>query len=272
VKQFEFQLFAVGLIFVCSAMGIRSVFVLEHSVSFEGERHSGDGQGIYIAEGCINCHSQYVRDGTLDTEIWGPATLQSGGDDAFLLIGNRRQGPDLSNVGVRRSREWNRAHLINPELLTAGSRMPSYVHLFERGHTGEGEALLDYLDTLVAKDSLELWNYVLTWNPSVGIDHADLGEGQRSFANSCAQCHGSDGRGEGQAASLFANSPRNLVLEPFRFAPDSLDEADRQIRLAQIIKFGIAGTSMPGHESLTDKEIVDLLAYLESLREDQTES
>jgi len=272
VKRFSVQLFGVGLVFICSAMGIRLALVSEHLVSFEGERYSNDGQAVYIAEGCINCHSQYLRDGTLDTEIWGPASLPPDGDEPFLLIGNRRQGPDLSSVAMRRSREWNRAHLVNPELLTIGSRMPSYAHLFEGEHADEGEFLLDYLDTLVAKDSLEWGNYVLAWNPSVGLDEADLDHGRRVFVNSCVQCHGSDGRGEGKAASLFASPPRNLVMEPFRFAPNSLSEGDRQARLSQIIKFGVAGTSMPGHESLTDEEIVDLLAYLESLREDQTRS
>ena len=30
------------------------------------------GRQVYISEGCINCHSQYVRPDTRDVEMWGP--------------------------------------------------------------------------------------------------------------------------------------------------------------------------------------------------------
>ena len=30
------------------------------------------GRHIYISEGCIHCHSQYVRPGTADVLMWGP--------------------------------------------------------------------------------------------------------------------------------------------------------------------------------------------------------
>ena len=108
------------------------------------------GRKVYIAEGCIHCHSQYVRPGTGDEERWGPsrplATLLG---LTPPLLGNRRQGPDLQNVALRRAREWNRQHLIAPRLLTPGSRMPSYQYLFA-GADGRGEALLEYLASLGA--------------------------------------------------------------------------------------------------------------------------
>lgn len=106
------------------------------------------GRRVYIAEGCIHCHSQYVRPETADEDRYGPAHDL----DELLgarppLLGNRRQGPDLLNLALRRTREWNRAHLIAPRSLLPGSRMPSYRHLFV-GNAAAGEALLDYLDTL----------------------------------------------------------------------------------------------------------------------------
>ena len=33
------------------------------------------GRHVYIAEGCINCHSQYVRPNTTDVAMWGPAGM-----------------------------------------------------------------------------------------------------------------------------------------------------------------------------------------------------
>jgi len=106
------------------------------------------GRKVYIAEGCIHCHSQYVRPGTMDEILWGPVhPLAEALAQTPPLLGNRRQGPDLQNVALRRSRDWNRRHLIAPRTLTPGSRMPSYRQLFA-SDAARGEALLDYLASL----------------------------------------------------------------------------------------------------------------------------
>jgi cbb3-type cytochrome c oxidase subunit II len=106
------------------------------------------GRRVYIAEGCIHCHSQYVRPGTLDEERWGAAhPLSELERQRPPLFGNRRQGPDLQNVGSRRAAEWLRLQLQTPRAIMAGSRMPSYAHLFRAGRT-EGDALVAYLESL----------------------------------------------------------------------------------------------------------------------------
>jgi len=108
------------------------------------------GRQVYIAEGCIHCHSQYIRPGTLDEELWGePHHPEFARSQSPALIGNRRQGPDLQNIGLRRTREWHRLHLMEPRTVSPHSRMPSYAHLFlGPGAAGRGEALLDYLGSL----------------------------------------------------------------------------------------------------------------------------
>lgn len=114
----------------------------------EAEENIAAGRRVYIAEGCIHCHSQYVRLGTADEELWGPAQpLAQALAQEPPLLGNRRQGPDLQNTGLRRPREWQRAHLLAPRMMAPGSRMPSYRHLFA-GDAARGEALLDYLLSL----------------------------------------------------------------------------------------------------------------------------
>lgn len=106
------------------------------------------GRSVYIAEGCIHCHSQYVRPVGRDQDLWGaPTAVHKALSQEPVLIGNRRQGPDLANVGLRRDAEWNRLHLIEPSALVPGSRMPSYRHLFESGDE-RGGALLVYLSSL----------------------------------------------------------------------------------------------------------------------------
>lgn len=107
------------------------------------------GRVVYIAEGCIHCHSQYVRPGTRDEEWFGPAhPLAEIGRQRPPLLGNRRQGPDLQNVGSRRPAEWLRLQLQTPRVVMPGSRMPAYGHLFRAGAPSDGEALVAYLLSL----------------------------------------------------------------------------------------------------------------------------
>jgi cytochrome c oxidase cbb3-type subunit 2 len=116
------------------------------------------GRRVYVREGCIHCHSQYLRAGTRDVELWGPP--QPPDPEATPpLYGNRRQGPDLSTVGLRRSAEWHRLHLIDPRSVVPSSRMPSYRHLFADGDP-RGEALVAYLSSL-GRGSEEEWNRLL---------------------------------------------------------------------------------------------------------------
>lgn len=51
--------------------------------------------------------------------------------DSPVMIGSRRIGPDLANIGVRRpDAAWHLTHLYKPKLTDAKSKMPSYSHLF----------------------------------------------------------------------------------------------------------------------------------------------
>jgi len=104
------------------------------------------GRQVYISEGCIHCHSQYVRPGSSDEVMWGPTVnVVVRRTEEPPLIGNRRQGPDLSEVGSRRSALWLRAHFLNPAMLVRESPMPSYAHLFA---DQRGEALLACVQSL----------------------------------------------------------------------------------------------------------------------------
>jgi cbb3-type cytochrome oxidase cytochrome c subunit len=122
------------------------------------------GRRVYIAEGCINCHSQYVRPNTADVLMWGPFTgLEEIRREQPPLIGNRRQGPDLSQVGARRSPLWLRIHFMNPRDVSYDSIMPPYDYLFR---DSRGDDLIDYL---VSLNSGGRWRVIANWQPS---DHA----------------------------------------------------------------------------------------------------
>ena len=94
------------------------------------------GRRVYVADGCLYCHSQQPR-----TADFGPDGLRGWGrasvpgdyfyDDTHLL-GTSRTGPDLLNIGVRQpSEDWHLIHLYQPRALVPGSIMPAFRFLFE---------------------------------------------------------------------------------------------------------------------------------------------
>lgn len=218
------------------------------------------GRRVYIQEGCINCHSQYVRPletGVKDVEMWGPyVDYQLILADNPPLIGNRRVGPDLLNVGIRRNYEWLKLHLIYPELFTPGSVMPSYKHLFE---SSRGEDLLAYLLSLGATRLVERLAFTQQWKVASDSVAIPISEASLLYRNACAQCHGEKGRGDGEIAAMLQVRPRDLS-----YFPKKLDQASRDY-FARVVKFGLPGRTMPGHEHFTDAEVLGVVEYLTQL-------
>ncbi len=221
------------------------------------------GREVYIAEGCLHCHSQYVRPRVdADVERWGPAaTLEAVLAAPPPLLGNRRQGPDLANVGLRRSPEWNRLHLLAPRELSPGSRMPTYAHLFAPGDD-RGDALVAYLASLGASARAERDALIARWQPVVPASAGlSPGETARIFVRTCAPCHGTGGRGDGPVASRLALPPPNWTVSGWRRLAATPDAA-RDLAAARLVKFGLPGTAMPGHEALPDATIVALVRHI----------
>lgn len=220
------------------------------------------GREVYIAEGCIHCHSQYIRPRSeADVQLWGPATpLQQALSAAPPLFGTRRQGPDLSHVGNRRSPEWNRLHLIAPQTVSPGSRMPSYKYLFS-GDDGRGEALVAYLASLGAGSIDERRDQAARWSPKADAVIAPE-RAKELYAQSCAQCHGAEGRGNGPLAPKLIVRPPDWSQSEWRHV--KVDAAVEHT-LCRIIKFGLPGLAMAGHEYLPDNEIVGLARFVETL-------
>lgn len=94
------------------------------------------GREVYIALGCVYCHSQQPRDPSLGPDGqrgWGrPSVPADYAYDSPHLLGTMRTGPDLFNIGARQpSVDWHLAHLYNPRAVSPGSIMPAYPFLFE---------------------------------------------------------------------------------------------------------------------------------------------
>ncbi len=252
---------AIGLL--ASRLPEKHILPLRNSSPVGGGKELG--REVYIGEGCIHCHSQYVRPDTRDEEWWGPAQpLPDRKEEVPPLIGNRRQGPDLLRVGNRRSAQWNRLHLIDPRRLVPESRMPSYAHLFAEGNP-RGEALVAYLQDLGATTRPARIAAVQQWRPAPGSLPVDPATRIGLFAENCAQCHGASGRGDGPL-SRFVGAPLPTDLTRSSWGGGAPPEASaRLIALARIIKFGIPGTTMAGHESMEDSQILGLAAYVAQL-------
>ncbi|MGW8123489.1 cbb3-type cytochrome c oxidase subunit II [Roseivirga echinicomitans] len=101
-----------------------------------------EGLKLYIAEGCVACHTQQVRSIAMDN-VWGDRPSMP--SDYYFskqrldvwrqspsLLGSERTGPDLTNIGKRQpGKDWHLMHLYNPRSVVKESVMPSYSWLFE---------------------------------------------------------------------------------------------------------------------------------------------
>lgn len=98
------------------------------------------GLGVFVAEGCVGCHTQQVRNIDMD-KTWGgrpdiPAdyawrTRLDNLRAPASVLGTERTGPDLTEVGERQpSDDWHYLHLFNPRSVVKESIMPAYPWLF----------------------------------------------------------------------------------------------------------------------------------------------
>jgi cytochrome c oxidase cbb3-type subunit 2 len=215
------------------------------------------GRQVYISEGCLHCHSQYVRPETTDESMWGVATdLTKIRSERPPLIGNRRQGPDLANVGSRRSPLWLRAHFMDPSQLSYGSIMPSYRYLFE---DDRGEALVAFVTSLKPTNCPSSLMAQSSWHlPKQAWAHAKDLNRAALFTKHCATCHALDGLTRRTWFAQFKRIPPDFAANPLIYVPTAASPAWRLGRIATIIKFGLPGTDMPGHEYLPDEDIAAL--------------
>lgn len=99
------------------------------------------GKQLYIANGCVACHTQQVRNIAMDRPWGGRPSIAA--DYAGIhrtdfwrntatLMGSERTGPDLTDIGNRQPSEtWQLMHLYNPRSVVEASIMPAYPWLFK---------------------------------------------------------------------------------------------------------------------------------------------
>lgn len=139
--------FATLMLVVLPAWQIRSLDPSASLKPYTAEEQKG--RELYIANGCVYCHSQQPRSvGQTSADLakgWGRASTPA--DYSFdrpHQLGTMRTGPDLLNVGVRfPSQGWHLTHLYQPRAVANWSLMPAYPYLFEtKEQAEEGDVLV----------------------------------------------------------------------------------------------------------------------------------
>ena len=160
------------------------------------------GREVYIANGCVYCHSQQVRDPAFTTDVdrgWGArATVPADYVyDRPHLLGTMRTGPDLINVGQRLPDvDWHLIHLYDPRALVEWSIMPAYPFLFDERLPGEvgpedrvvtipGPRAPEGRVVVAREEALALVDYLISLNRQYPVpegaqagDHASAGGGR----------------------------------------------------------------------------------------------
>jgi len=97
-----------------------------------------EGQRIYVANGCVYCHSGYTRPQDVRSGLYYtyPRISLPGdyvtSDSSPNVFGSARIGPDLSQEGGFHPDDWQRAHYSDPRYTTPLSIMPRFSFLSDQ--------------------------------------------------------------------------------------------------------------------------------------------
>ncbi|ACU61240.1 cytochrome c [Chitinophaga pinensis] len=192
------------------------------------------GKALFVANGCVACHTQQVRNVEMD-KIWGgrPGIAADYADNhrtdllhnTATLMGTERTGPDLTNVGKRQpSRDWQLVHLFNPRTVVEQSIMPAYSWLFTiKDSVQEGDVVVNvpeafltstHQKVVATREALQLVAYLQSLqqvqlpdgkNPLFLYKREQVAgnkegaveefDGAALYANNCQSCHQPNGEG-----------------------------------------------------------------------------
>lgn len=244
-------------------------------------RQEALGRKVYIANGCVYCHSQSIR--SIDWGL-GAERIARAGDyvaDRPVLLGSQRTGPDLSQEGGEHPDDWHLAHFINPRHTRPASIMPPFAFLGAQ----KMEQLTRYVQGLGFKDAdrrmarQRFWKQKAIEAYESGPDEnikwlhdmvpegwrnipnpyptteAGLARGQKIYQEFCTGCHGPIGDGMGPAQPSLYPPPLNFTLLKNRGISGGI--------LYYQIMNGITGTAMPYFKKdLESEKIWDVGNYV----------
>lgn len=222
------------------------------------------GRKLYIANGCVYCHSQSIR--SFDWGLGAERIAQAGDyvQDQPILLGSQRTGVDLSQEGGEHPDDWHLAHFSNPRYTRPLSIMPAFGFLGDADMT----TLTAYVQSLGFKEAdrrvarqgywkqkaiaayekgvvdnahwlnveivPEGWQKVVNPYPTTP---AGLARGRKIYQDFCIGCHGPVGDGMGPAQPWIYPPPLNFTIVRQRGISGGI--------LYYHIMNGITGTAMP---------------------------
>ncbi|HET7010950.1 MAG TPA: c-type cytochrome [Anaerolineales bacterium] len=190
---------------------------------------AGQGSRIFRRERCAFCHSLNGE----STRAEDPA----------------QNGPDLREPGRRRSDDWHLAHLLHPDLVVAGSTMPSYARLAP----DELRALIAYLQSFAPPAPSPS---LVEEMPSLEFSIEAYRQGRHLYDLHCSGCHGPQGKGNGVVGAVLDPEPRDLTDVAWL-------SKQSDARLFAVLAEGLPGTAMPGYrEALTPEERMLVVYYM----------
>jgi mono/diheme cytochrome c family protein len=175
---------------------------------------------------------------------------------------------EVKQVLRRQFRSWKWAVLLASPLATTvavgemetvghGARASALNHEIAAPHPdplpgGEGG---------ISGDSLEE-----SWQPSQILPaSAELLElGRATYQKQCSACHGTEGRGDGEAACLLYPKPRDLTSGRYRLV-SSWERVPTDLDLFTTISRGMPGSAMPSWGYLPERTRWGLVHYVKSL-------
>ena len=239
------------------------------------------GRALYIANGCVYCHSQSIR--TIDWGLGAERIAQAGDyvGDHPILLGSARTGPDLSQEGGEHPDDWHIAHFINPRYTRPNSIMPAFAFLGRENL----DKLTAYIQSLGFKDADNRMARQRYWKaesikayeagPEANIEWlnkyvpqgwrdlpnpypttaAGLARGHKIYQDNCLGCHSPIGDGMGPAQPWIYPPPFNFTILKNR-------EISGGILYYQIMN-GITGSAMPYFKrELESEKIWDVGNYV----------
>jgi cytochrome c oxidase cbb3-type subunit 2 len=251
------------------------------------------GRQIYMGNGCVYCHTQYIRPQDWTAAGGGKASrVAQAGDYVFqktMLLGTERTGPDLSQEGGVHPDDW---HYTSPN-----SIMPQFSFLTEDETTkliayvqslgqkaadartnvqkankaelvaslqGKGGAQGQTADTPYAQSHLDYLKSLVpqTWvntKSAVPPTQRSLLHGKQIYITNCIGCHGITGKGDGPAAAV-------MEPKPFNFTNAEVQKQHSEGQYYHFLLFGLPGTAMPAWgDYLTVQDIWDVINFLRTI-------
>jgi len=203
-----------------------------------------EGRQAYQAS-CASCHGQDGRgNGPQANSLPNrPTNLREGlkATSAGSLFTALTAGHTSADVGpvyaLDAQARWSIVHFVRADLLASSSLTDTSAAELGAacGQLNPGEQVICRAEVKKDLDS------------KLNATPEQLTRGAELYSNNCSSCHGPEGKADGPAAVALDPKPRNLAKDDFKAGSSAF-------ALFNTVTNGLAGTSMPGFDSLAEAD------------------